>query len=364
VLQYVTQDRLDFCFEFDLSYATLDAVNSGNAVALADKVHQVFHLYPYLQFGTFLTNHDQNRTLNALGFDEGKAKTAAGIYLTLPGVPFVYYGEEIGMIGSGDHLNIRSPMQWTAGAHAGFTTGTPWQTINGNYALYNVAVEDLAPGSLLEWYRRLIHVRNESPALRGGTYDPLASSASPVLAFLRRHEMQTVLCMANTSHSAIGSVTLTGSAGTLEPGAHSLINLLDPGDSFNITVSPTYQISGLSLAGHEVAVYELTGPTGVDPGDEDPPATGLRLGQSYPNPFGPSTTIRYSLPARSHVRLGVYDVAGREVAVIQDGVQAAGSHEARWDGADRGGTSLSAGVYFVRLDAGGETRTSKTMLMK
>lgn len=364
VLQYVTQDRLDFCFEFDLSYATLDAVNSGNAGALGDKVHQVYHLYPYLQFGTFLTNHDQNRTLNALGFDVDKAKVAAGIYLTLPGIPFVYYGEEIGMVGSGDHLNIRSPMQWSAGANAGFTTGTPWQTINSNYAQYNVAVEDLAPGSLLEWYKRLIHVRNESPALRGGTHDPLASSASPVLAFLRRHELQTVLCMANTSHNAIGSITLTGSAGSLEPGDHSLINLLDPGEAFNITVSPAYQITGLSLAGHEAAVYELAGAAGVDPGDGAQPEAGLRLGQSYPNPFSPSTTIRYSLPARSHVRLGVYDVAGREVAVIQDGVQTAGSHEARWDGAGRDGMPLGAGVYFVRLDAGGETRTSKTMLVK
>jgi alpha-amylase len=364
VLQYVTQDRLDFCFEFDLSYATLDAVNWGNAGALADKVNQVYHLYPHLQFGTFLTNHDQNRTLNALSFDEGKARVAAGIYLTLPGIPFVYYGEEIGMVGSGDHLYIRSPMQWSGGTNAGFTTGTPWQTINANYAQYNVAVEDANPGSLLEWYKRLIAVRNQSPALRRGTHDALASSASPVLAFLRSHELQTVLCMANTGANAVGNVTLTGSAGSLEPGDYTLLNLLDPGDTLNITVSPAHEITGLSLAGHEVAIYQLVGGAGVDPGDDDPPATGLRLGQSYPNPFSPSTTIRYSLPARSHVRLGVYDVAGREVAVIQDGVQTAGAHEVRWDGAGRAGSPLSAGVYFVRLDAAGETRTSKAMLMR
>ncbi|MCK4408633.1 MAG: hypothetical protein KAW67_01020, partial [Candidatus Eisenbacteria sp.] len=106
VLQYVTQDRLDFCFEFDLSYATLGAVNWGDAGSLSDKADQVYHLYPHLQFGTFLTNHDQDRTFTVVGEDEGKAKVAAGIYLTLPGIPFVYYGEEIGMVGSGDHLNI------------------------------------------------------------------------------------------------------------------------------------------------------------------------------------------------------------------------------------------------------------------
>ncbi len=362
VLQYVTQDRLDFCFEFDTSYATLNAVNWGDAGDLGDKVEQVYHLYPYLQFGTFLTNHDQDRTLNALGFDEGKARVAAGIYLTLPGVPFVYYGEEIGMVGSGDHRYIRSPMQWSAGTNAGFTTGTPWQAINSNYAQYNVAVEGANPGSLLEWYKLLIHVRNGSPALRGGTHDQLASSASQVLAFVRTHEQQTVLCLANTSANALGGITLTGSAGSLEPGEHRLVNLLDPGDTLDITVSPTYQITGLSLAGREVAVYEFADSTGTGP--EDPPATGLLLEQSYPNPFSPTTTIRYSLPAQSHVRLGVYDVAGREVAVLQDGVRAAGAHEVRWDSAGRDGLSLGAGVYFVRLDAGGETRTSKTMIMR
>jgi hypothetical protein len=284
--------------------------------------------------------------------------------MTLPGIPFVYYGEEIGMIGSGDHLNIRTPMQWTDGANAGFTTGTPWNYISWNYMQYNVAVEELDPGSLLNWYKRLIHVRNQTPALRRGTHDPLASSASSVLAFVRSHEGQTVLCMANTSSSPRNGITLTGSAGSLVPGEYTLINLLDAGDTFDITVSPAYEIVGLSLAGHEVAIYVFAVTNGVDPGDDDVPDTGLRLGQSYPNPFSPSTTILYSLPARSHVRLGIYDVAGREVAVIQDGVQPVGPHEVRWDGADRGGLPLSAGVYFVRLDAGGEARMSKMLLVR
>jgi len=356
VLQYVTQDRLDFCFEFDLSYATIGAVNWSDAGYLGDKADQVYGLYPHLQFGTFLTNHDQDRVLNVLGHDEGRARVAAGIYLTLPGIPFVYYGEEIGMIGSGAHENIRSPMQWTDGPNAGFTTGVPWQPINSNYQQYNVLVEQQDPGSLLNWYKRLIDVRNQAPALRRGTHDPLASSASPVLAFVRRHEQQTVLCLANTAPNAHGGITLTGSASSLVPGDHTLINLLDLGDTLDITVSPAYEITDLSLAGHEVAIYQFGSATGVE--------SGLRLERSYPNPFNPSTTIRHSLPARSHVRLGVYDVAGREVAVIQDGVRAAGSHEVRWDGADRRGLSLAAGVYFVRLDAGGETRMSKVMLVK
>jgi hypothetical protein len=127
-------------------------------------------------------------------------------------------------------------------------------------------------------------------------------------------------------------------------------------------VTAGFAIPGLDLAGHEVAVFELAGVSGV--GDSDLPRTGLRLEQNHPNPFNPSTTIRYSLPARSHVRLAVYDLAGREMAVIRDDMQAAGAHEERWSGIDRAGQPLGTGVYFLRLEAGGEARTAKITLMK
>jgi glycosidase len=364
VLQYVTQDRLDFCFEFDLSYATLGAVNGSDAGFLGGKADQVYHLYPHLQFGTFLTNHDQDRVLNVLGFDEGKARVAAGIYMTLPGIPFVYYGEEIGMTGSGDHLNIRTPMQWTDGSNAGFTTGTPWQTINGNYAQYNVLVEGQDPGSLLSWYKRLIGVRNRTPALRRGTHDPLSASAPPVLGFVRRHEGQTLLCLANTAPNALGSITLTGSASSLVPGDHSLANLLVPGDTLTITVSPAYEITGLSLDGYEVKIYEFVIATGVGPGDGALPEVGLRLEQNYPNPFNPSTTISFGLPGESHVTLSIYDIRGKRVKTVRNEIVPGGNREAMWDGRDEQGEGVSSGIYFYRLTAGDRTLTRKMVLLK
>lgn len=268
------------------------------------------------------------------------------------------------MVGSGDHLNIRTPMQWTDGANAGFTTGSPWNYIQYNYAQYNVEDEDADPGSLLEWYKTLIHARNASPALRRGTHEPLATSDSRVLAFVREHETQRVLVMVNTSSSSVGSVTLTGSALSLEPGEHTLNDLLDPGDTLDVTVTPSYTIEGVSLSGHETAVYEFADSSGVDPGDDDEPQTGLLLRPSFPNPFGPMTTISYALPADSHVRLGVYDVAGREVALLENGVRSEGPHEFRWDGTEADGEPLATGVYFVRLAAGGEVRNSKVVLVR
>lgn len=362
VLQYVTDDRLDFCFEFDLSYATVGSVNNGDAGYLEAKADQVYNLYPYLQFGTFLTNHDQDRVLNSVGFDEGRNKVAAGIYLTLPGIPFVYYGEEIGMIGSGAHENIRTPMQWTAGTNAGFTTGSPWQTINGNYPQYNAAVEDTDPGSLLNWYRNLIKVRNRTPALRRGVHEPLDCSESAVMAFVRRDSQQTVMSLANTSDLPLGSFSVTGSAQSLTPGDFTLVNLLDPADTRSVTVTPTYEILGLNLDALDVRVYEFKGVSPVGP--DQVPKTGLLLEQNHPNPFNPSTTIRYTLPARAHVRVGIYDVAGREIALLKDEVQDMGEQEVRWNGEGHRGQPMGAGTYFVRLESGQETRLAKMMLVK
>jgi len=172
-----------------------------------------------------------------------------------------------------------------------------------------------------------------------------------------------VLSLVNTSPGSLGGITLTGNAASLEPGEHTLVNLLKDGDTLQVTVTPDYEIVGLSLDGREVAVYEFAESTGVDPGG-DPTRTGLHLERGYPNPFTRSTTIRYSLPVRAHVRLGVYSVAGREVAVLRDTEQGQGSHEVKWDAFGSSGRDLVAGVYFLHLDAGGETRTSKVMLMR
>ncbi len=363
VQQYVTNDRIDLCFEFDLSYSMLNAVNSGDVGGLSYKANEVYHVYPYLQWGSFLTNHDQDRTFSVLGEDERKAKVAAGICMTLPGVPFVYYGEEIGMTGTGSDVNSRTPMQWTSGANSGFTTGTPWNAVNSNYQTYNVATEQQDPESLLRWYQELIRVRNDSPALRRGTHEPIGTSSSSVLAFVRSDEQQTVLCMVNTSSNAVNDLSLTGSAQSLVPGDHTLINLLDPGDTLNVTVSAEYEIDGIHLSGNQVAVYEFADTTGTDQGDDES-GSSLMLEQSYPNPFTPSTTIRYTLPSRTRVRLAIYDVAGRQVTILADETQAGGPHEMRWSGVDRDGMPLSAGTYFVRLEAGGETRTSKMILLK
>src|SRR5258708_32122194 len=120
---------------------------------------------PSGRYSTFLRNHDQTRTMTTLGGDIARAKMAAKLLLTLPGLPFIYYGEEIGMTGDKPDERLRTPMQWSGSANAGFTKGAPWETPQADWATTNVAAEENDPNSLLTLTRQLIHLRESSAAL-------------------------------------------------------------------------------------------------------------------------------------------------------------------------------------------------------
>ena len=90
----------------------------------------------------------------------------------------------------------------------------------------------------------------------------------------------------------------------------------------------------------------------------------FELYQNSPNPFNPSTTIRYTLAEASQVRLSVYNVLGQEIRVLVNAGQAAGSHNAVWDGRDAFGREVSTGLYLYRLKAGQHVAVNKMVLAK
>jgi alpha-glucosidase len=149
-----------------------------------------------------LGNHDCRRIASRVG--RAQARVAAMLLLTLRGTPTLYYGDEIGMqdvsiaperlrdpvgraapdLGLGRDPE-RTPMHWSAGRHAGFTTGEPWLPVAADYREVNVEAERENPRSLLVLYRRLIDMRRGEPALELGRFEPLESEGD-VLAYLRR----------------------------------------------------------------------------------------------------------------------------------------------------------------------------------
>lgn len=94
------------------------------------------------------------------------------------------------------------------------------------------------------------------------------------------------------------------------------------------------------------------------------PAMPLALEQNVPNPFNPSTEISYYLPDAMNVRLEIYDISGRRVALLSDGLQSKGWQTVHWDGTDTGSRSVASGVYFYRLRAGKEVISKKMVLLR
>ena len=88
------------------------------------------------------------------------------------------------------------------------------------------------------------------------------------------------------------------------------------------------------------------------------------LNQNYPNPFNPTTTISYALPEQADVTLTIYDITGREVQTLVNESQAAGWYDLKWSGLDAFGHSMSAGMYFTRIQAGNYSKVIKMMYLK
>ena len=211
-----TGDEVDIAFQFDLAEDIISVSREGIGSLVKKTQTEVVESFPPGQYATFLTNHDQNRVMSQMRGDEAAAKVAASILLTSPGVPFIYYGEEIGMLGEKPDEDIRRPMQWTADdPGAGFTAGIPWRPPYEDYQDRNVAAQEGDPDSLLNHYRSLIRLRGENSALRGGDWTLIDSDPGRLYATLRHDGEQTLLVLINPSRREVTDYTLSLSDGPL-----------------------------------------------------------------------------------------------------------------------------------------------------
>src|SRR5258707_4588607 len=159
----------------------------------------------------FFSNHDQPRQWDRYGdgvHNDQIAKLMAALLLTTRATPLMYYGEEIGMrttttgrkggvqdpigkIGWPEEKGRdgeRTPMQWDASKNAGFSTAErPWLPVPPSSAEYNVKAESQDPGAILSFYKQLLALRRNEPALRDGRYLPVNREDPFVLAYLRKN---------------------------------------------------------------------------------------------------------------------------------------------------------------------------------
>jgi alpha-glucosidase len=151
--------------------------------------------------------------------DVAIAKTVAAMLLTTRATALTYYGAEIGMPTTPptrredvkDPIGItgwpkekgrdgeRTPMQWTDGPNAGFTTGKPWLPVPASAKTHNVETEEKDSHSVLETYRSILALRHHQPALLEGDYHSVNNNDPNVLAYLRRYQHEEILVVLNFS---------------------------------------------------------------------------------------------------------------------------------------------------------------------
>lgn len=254
-------EQLESYFAFEVADSLIAAVKNGNAKGMLAPILRLQADVPQNRFAPFLSNHDQTRVRTKLGGDMAKTRVATFILLTLPGTPFVYYGDDLGMAGDKPDPRLRTPMQWTGAKGAGFTTGTAWERLADDSATVTVAAEDRDPSSVLNMVRRMVHLRAANHALADGELIPLTASNGAVAAYVRRDGNHAVLVVANLSKTPLRNVSLSSATGAVAPGTWAMHDLLGGSSAPILRVDAAGKLSGYvplpELAPLEGYLFEL-----------------------------------------------------------------------------------------------------------
>jgi len=264
---YVTDGSLDLTFDFGIGPAIENAVQLGDANTLVATQAELADRYPAGTVATFLTNHDQPRVMTELRGKVDQAKQAAAALLTGPGVPFIYYGEELGLTGTKPDEQIRTPLPWTAsGPGFGFTTGAPWEALSEGAETVNVATESGDETSLLSSYRDLIALRAAHPALARGSVTPVTASAPGVSAVLRSNAGETLLVVHTLLGEPVAQVSFSVEASPLCGSPGGALAYASDAAVTGTTIPPTIGPNGRlepwaplpELPAHSTVVFDLS----------------------------------------------------------------------------------------------------------
>lgn len=221
VARSIRGGAVDSAFEFDLARATIESVRLRTPAILEGALRRLDELYEGgSPWATLLTNHDQERARTQLNDSEPLTRLATKLLFTLPGVPFVYYGEEVGMRAGKPDPELRTPMPWTGEPpNAGFAAPgvRAWKLPQPDFAQVNIARQIDDPKSMLSLYRTLIRLNAGSPALRRGENLEITASDRGVYAEMRQASGEVVLVLGNFSSQPRSGPELTATTSPLRP---------------------------------------------------------------------------------------------------------------------------------------------------
>ena len=247
-LEYITEDEsqvLDMMIQFQTQEADCFLTDFRHLPFNLRKMKKSFSRWQTGLDGKgwnmlYIENHDHPRMVSRYGsekYQKASAKMLCAMYMFLKGTPFVYQGQEIGMtnwypesplmyedvqtrwqynnvgthksdekrlrtLWNGSRDSARTPVQWSAEKHAGFTTGEPWFYVNENYKEINVADQESDPESVLNFYRKAIKLRKTLSAVRHGDYTEHFKGSSKLYTYTREDKKQKILVVCSFTEDA------------------------------------------------------------------------------------------------------------------------------------------------------------------
>ena len=270
-------DECHMAFHFPLMPRMYMAIAREDRFPISDIMRQTPPIPDRCQWAIFLRNHDEltlemvtdaerdylwqtyasdrrarlnlgirRRLAPLLERDRRRIELMKSLLLSMPGTPVIYYGDEIGMgdnIHLGDRNGVRTPMQWSPDRNGGFSRADPAALVLPTimdplygFEAVNVEAQMRDPHSILNWTKRMLAVRRRHPAFGRGTATLLYPKNRKILAYLREHQDNTLLCVVNVAHSPqaveldlsqfAGRVPVELNAGTLFPPIGDLTYLL------------------------------------------------------------------------------------------------------------------------------------------
>lgn len=194
-------------FDFDLSSQIISSVQSEMNTGLASQLEQTREYFKtqstdYID-STFITNHDMDRTMSQLNNDLNHAKMAISLLLTLPGTPYLYYGEEIGMTGMKPDESIREPFIWTKKEDSSYQTKWEGLSYNSDFQNHSLETEMKKKDSLYHFYKKLIYARNSSKVLSDGEVHASVYSNDGIVSFKRTLKNDELLVLHNLSKNTV-----------------------------------------------------------------------------------------------------------------------------------------------------------------
>jgi glycosidase len=312
--------RFDSANDWDLRTKLLGVISQTSSI---ETLHQeVTRSYAdYARPFRFVENHDENRV--AQTFDGKRSLLAHTILFTLNGIPLIYSGGEVG------EISRREMIDWTD------------------------------PDNLTPSFKKLIQIR------KSYIHNPVItrinnSDNTNVYSYSSTSENNVVVTAANFRQDA-KNITLNISS--LPFDGTSTYYLTDLMNGTVYTIIPSQRDAyPVALDGYQAKVFYY-GLDSVSVGVDEQVVSNLpneyKLMQNYPNPFNPTTRIKYQIRETEKVTLKIYDMLGREVKTLVDGMQNSGTHEVSFNA-----SNLSSGIYFYQLKSANYSDVKKLIILK